>query len=194
MTWLLLRFFGKSLCIILYHTMQAISTQGCMCRIDTGLARKADTWYSGCTKKVMFQKHTGTAILLKWLTTVTVHEGAMSFIHYRTLRANPLFRVFHPSCIRHVWYNRFPFRWVLGLVVYWGEKGGSSSKASSAQTLPHLKCAADLSPDVIPCRWAGPTGGATAQAAFTNHRVTSRVQCILHENSAHDGQEWNTKK
>lgn len=87
-----------------------------MCRIDTGLARKADTWYSGCTKKVMFQKHTGTAILLKWLTTVTVHEGAMSFIHYRTLRANPLFRVFRVSCIRHVWYNRFLFGWVLGLV------------------------------------------------------------------------------
>lgn len=62
-----------------------------MCRIDSRLARKADTWYSGCTKKVMFQKHTGTAILLRWLKPITVHEGAMSIIHYRTLRANPPF-------------------------------------------------------------------------------------------------------
>lgn len=40
----------------------------------------------------------------------------MSIIHYRTLRANPLFfssfffSVFHLSCNKHVLYNRFLFR------------------------------------------------------------------------------------
>lgn len=61
----------------------------------------------------MFQKHTGTAILLN--EPITAHEGAMSFVHYRTLRANPLYRVFYRvSCDRHVWYNRSLFWWVLG--------------------------------------------------------------------------------
>lgn len=75
-----------------------------MCIIYSGLAKKADTWwYSGCTKKVMFQKHTGTVILLRRLKHITVHEGAMSIIEHK--RANPLLfllRVFHLSGNKHV--------------------------------------------------------------------------------------------
>lgn len=60
----------KTLCIILFHTMQAIGTKLCVCRTDSWLARKADTWYKWLYKKVMFQKHTGTAILLKMTATL----------------------------------------------------------------------------------------------------------------------------
>lgn len=183
-----------------------------MCRIDTGLARKADTWYSGCTKKVMFQKHTGTAILLKWLTTVTVHEGAMSFIHYRTLRANPLFRVFS-SCLLLDTYDTIGSfsRWVFGVGEERREDPAAkhpppklrhtsdvrqvlSSCSSSGDAVLQSKSTADWSVDVIGCHWAGPTGGATAQAASANHRVISRVQRVHVRTRAHDGREWNTKK
>lgn len=150
-----------------------------MCRIDTGLARKADTWYSGCTKKVMFQKHTGTAILLRWLKPITVHEGAMSIIHYRTLRANHSFAVFHLSCNKHVSYNRSLFMWILGGWWCTGEKkedpaAVSIHDPSSATSLLHhvasasscsigedavLQYSPKQNSDVIQCCWACPAGG-----------------------------------
>lgn len=110
-----------------------------MCRTDTRLATKADTWFSGCTKKVMFQKHTGTAILLRCLILITVHEGAMSIVHYRTLTAKPLLRVFHLSCNKHVWYKKPYFRSVLGLRMYWGKQRRIQQHAASFTVpLPHL--------------------------------------------------------
>lgn len=123
-----------------------------MCRTDTGLSIKADTWYSGCTKKVMFQKHTGTAILLRCPTLITVHEGAMSIVHYRTLTARPLLRVFHLSCNKHGWYKKSYFRSVLGLRMYWGKQRRIQQQAASfALPLPHLHHVASSGS----CRFSG---------------------------------------
>lgn len=108
-----------------------------MCRIDTGLARKADIWCSGCTKRVMFQKHTGTAILLRCLELITVHEGAMSIVHYRTLGLSHFLESFICHEI-NMYDTRDPTLRVLGLVLHCGEKGGSSKSAPPLLPLPHL--------------------------------------------------------
>ena len=173
-----------------------------MCRTESRLARKADTWYSGCTKKVMFQKHTGTAILLKWLKPITVHEGAMSIIHYITLRAKPFFffkEVFHLSCNKHVRYNRSTSRRVLGFdgqKSKWRIQQQSASVAFSLQVLEAASRVATYCNKVCALMRFHATEqvqpGAPQHNHQSNRRVRPRVQWI------HVAQvktnKWNTNK
>lgn len=173
-----------------------------MCRTDSRLARKADTWYSGCTKKVMFQKHTGTAILLKWLKPITVHEGAMSIIHYRTLRANPtfFFFLFKESFICHVinTYDTIDPSPGGFWVWWWTEEGKEDPAAISILRPPSASASGDTVLRQSPCRWCGSMLLSKSNEGALQPKqpsLTSESSPEFGESACGSGQDkWNTKK
>lgn len=82
-------------------------------------ARKADTWYCGCTKKVMFQKHTVRHCHSPQMTE-TYYSTWKGYEYYRTLRANNFLESFNCHVINMNDTIRFLFRLVWGW--WWTEE------------------------------------------------------------------------
>lgn len=139
---------NKTLCIILFHTMQAIGTQGCVCRTDSWLARKADTWYRWLYKKGHVSKNTqALPFSSKWLQPHYSTRSLWVFVQYTTLRANPSFfffffivvffhKSFFLSCNKHIWYNRSTPGAVCGLVTASGEDQEDPATISLPPSVP----------------------------------------------------------